>query len=400
MAAVTARTLAVADRVLGFPAATDIAFTPTSGLSAVLVNQLGDPEQAGRWPVHVKDLEREVIASASELFGGDPGRWWGYVTTGSSEGVLYGLWLGRERFPAGATVFASTAAHNCVRKAAAILGLPLAAVDTDRGGRIRLDRLAAAVTDAAAAHPGGAVLVVATVGTTMTEAVDDVAGIHGVLDEAGITRRHVVVDGALSGPVLALDGGPMAGLLAEPSPQHRVHRDGDGDGESGGAGSGAGARADVVVFSGHKFFGTTVPCGVVLAGREQVDRVGRGVELLGARDVTVAGSRSGLAVAQLWWALHGYGPDGHRLRAGRARAVAVRAVEQLAGIGWAAWRHPHAVTVVIDPPPDELARRWALPVADGLSHLVCVPGVTDSMVDQFVAELAATTNRTPRAGRS
>ena len=387
---VSGRTALARERVLGFPAATDIDYREqTADLLAGLVNNLGDPEAtSGRWPVHVRDLELEVVAAALDLFGGDPAWCWGYVTAGgSTEGVLHGLWLGRRRFLAGgAHVYASDAAHYCVNKAADLLGLPLTRVESDAAGRMRPDRLAAA----AAAHSDQAAMVVVTVGTTVTEAVDDIAAIHEALDEAGISRRHVVVDAALSGPMLAVGdgaGGPwgvswVASLLAEPpvtrTPRRRID-------------------ADTVCFSGHKFLGIPLVCGVTLARREYVGQVGPAVELIAARDVTVAGSRSGLPVALLWWALHSLGREGLRERANEARAVAARAVEALNRIGWPAWRHDHACTVVIDPPPDQLAERWALPVVGGVSHLVCVPGVTDAKVNDFVAELALATGRSATA---
>ena len=215
MGAVTARTARARGRVLGFPAASDIDYRLSGDLLAGLVNNLGDPERPGRWPVHVKDLEHEVVATLLEWFGGHPDRCWGYVTAGSSEGVLHGLWLGRERYGGNARVYASAAAHYCVAKNAHLLGMPVSLVEVDAGGRIRPDRLAAA----AAADRDRAALVVATVGTTMTEAVDDIAAVHAALDEAGIgARRHIVVDAALSGPALALEGGPVAALLADPTP--------------------------------------------------------------------------------------------------------------------------------------------------------------------------------------
>ena len=118
------------------------------------------------------------------------------------------------------------------------------------------------------------------------------------------------------------------------------------------------------------------------------------MDYIGSRDVTVSGSRSGLAAVQLWWALHQLGHDGLRERVRATRGVAARAVDALTAMGWTAWRHPHACTVVLDPaPPEPIAARWALPVADGISHLVCVPGVTDARIAAFLTDLAAATGR-------
>ena len=96
----------------------------------------------------------------------------------------------------------------------------------------------------------------------------------------------------------------------------------------------------------------------------------------------------------MWWALAQLGHDGLRERVRGARGVAARAVDALTAMGWAAWRHPHACTVGLDPaPPEPIARRWALPVADGISHLVCVPGVSDARTAAFLTDLAAATGR-------
>lgn len=359
-------------RSIGYPGATDMDFADLGVLHERLVNNVGDPESDGRWRGHSKDVEREVIAAFAGLFGGSPDRTWGYVSAGgSSEGVLHGVWLGRERLP-GARVYHSRAAHYCVPKAAHLLGLEASVVGVDDGGQILYDgpdSLAAALHP----HRDRPALVVATAGTTMTEAVDDVASIHEVLDAAGVPDRHIVIDAALSGPALALDGGPTARLLAE----------------HGGWGR---ADADAVCFSSHKSLGTPHVSGVVLTRREHTTRVLRAVDYLGGTDATISGSRSGQAPVELWHVLATLGPDGLRQRAHAARAVAEHTVTHLTDLGWPAWRHPHAWTVVLAQPPADLAERWQLATSSGRSHIVCAPGITTALIDKFVAELAATTH--------
>lgn len=361
---------------IGFPGATDIDFSAVLPLHTELINNVGDPESEGHWHGHTKGLEREIVATFAELFGGSAARSWGYVTAGgSTEGVLHGLWLGRERFPTG-RVYHCAAAHYCVAKAAHLLRVDSSVVAADAGGEMRYDALAAAVHP----HRDRPALVVATAGTTMTEAVDDVAAIHEVLDDAGVRDRHIVVDAALAGPALALDATATAELLAE----------------HGGRGR---ADADSVCFSSHKSLGTPHVGGVTLARRTHAHRVTRAVDYLGGTDSTIAGSRSGQVSAELWHVLHSLGLDGLRARAAHARAVAEHAVHRLTGAGWPAWRHPHAWTVVLREPPTELAARWSLPVSDGWSHIVTAPGITTALIDTFVAELRAATNPTTSAAK-
>ena len=86
-------------------------------------------------------------------------------------------------------MFASTAAHYSVAKNADLLGMRLHLIPADDRGEIRYDLLHAAVT----AHGRRGAVVVATVGTTMTEAVDDVP----VAPPSGpLALYRVKIDGA------------------------------------------------------------------------------------------------------------------------------------------------------------------------------------------------------------
>jgi histidine decarboxylase len=193
----------------------------------------------------------------------------------------------------------------------------------------------------------------------MTEAVDCVHTIRQVLRDAAILDAYVHADAALAGiPLALLD------------PAHRPGLDmADG--------------ADSVAVSGHKFIGSPYPCGVLITRRTLHERMARPVDYIGGVDATITGSRSGHAPLQLWYALNRLGRDGLRRRAEQARALAAYAVERLDAVGVPAWRHPHAFTVVLPTPPPDVVRRWNLASADGISHIVCMPGVTREQVDAF-----------------
>lgn len=353
---------------IGFPAATDINYSALSEIHNSIINNVGDPERNGRDPRNSKVLEREVVRQLTDLFGGNARECWGYVTqAGSTEGNQYGLWLGREHFPTG-VVYWSSAAHFSVAKAARILGMSgpgdSVMVQADDRGEMDYD----ALRRAAAAHADRPAIVVATAGTTMTEAVDDVGRIHSALDHAGVLRRHLHVDGALAGVPLALDGGPTAALLSRPNTRARID-------------------ADSVCISGHKFFATPHINGVVLTRRRHAARVTRGVEYIADVDVTISGSRSGHSAVELWYALTHIGLDGHRRRVEQARSLAHYLEQRLVAAGWTAWRHPHAFTVVLKSPPASLVSRWSLATNGGWGHIICVPGLTRETIDVFLDEL-------------
>ena len=348
---------------IGFPASTDIDFSAIAPLSPGTLNNIGDPTVPGLEQRNVKDLEREVVRILADLFRAPPDDRWGCVTSGGTEGNLYGLYLARTRHPDGIVYFAETA-HYSVAKAAHLLGLTAVPITADNGGALDYKALCAAVRE----HADRPAIVVATVGTTMTEAVDNVAAIRLVLDGVGIDpgRRYIHVDAALTGMPLALNG---------PHPSCDL-----------------GGDVDSLTISGHKFLATPEPCGVLITRRSHRDRVAQAVSYIGGVDATIAGSRSGHTVLQLWWALRSLDMTAHRKRAQQARAVAKHAVDRLTHEGWEAWRHPHAFTVVIKSPSRPLIERWSLATEDGWSHIVCVPGVTTEVIDQFVDDL---TGRSP-----
>jgi histidine decarboxylase len=342
---------------IGFPKATDIDFGWLAPLAAGTLNNIGDPTVPGLEHRNVKDLEQQVLRILADLFRAPQRDRWGCVTTGGTEGNIYGLWLARTLLPAG-VVYHATSAHYSVAKAILLLNLPAVPLPSTDGGEPDYAAFGAAVR----AHPGRPVIVVATVGTTMTEAVDNVTAIIRELDAAGVPpeQRYIHVDAALAGVPLALEGHPSCDL----------------------------GVVDSLTISGHKFLATPEPCGVLLTRQEHRDRLARSVAYIGGVDATIAGSRSGHTVLALWWALRSLTLDDHRRRAEKARAVAAYTVERLNGIGWEAWRHGHAFTVVIKSPPQQLIDARSLATADGWSHIICVPGVTTDDINKFAGELA------------
>lgn len=356
LSAVEARLAAAAPTNIGFPAARDIDYRPLAPLLGHLLNNVGDPSIDPLYPGAVHDLEREVLDFTAELFRAPPG-WSGYLTSGGTEGNLYGVWLGRTKLP-NAVAYYSSAAHYSVPKACHLLGLPAVEVTTIATGQIDYTDL----TRKAARHRSRPAIVVATIGTTMTEAVDDVTHVHNALDVAGIQHRHVHSDAALAGVPLATTANRPAFDLAD--------------------------GADSISVSGHKFFGTPVVCGIVLT-RRKPEELTPTVPYLNTHDTTISGSRNGLAAAMLWHATTSLGTAGHADRAERAREVAAYAVQRLHHIGWPAWRNPLSFTVLLRPLPADMAATWPLPTEGDWSHVICMPGVETSHIDHLVGTLAA-----------
>ncbi|WIM99981.1 histidine decarboxylase [Actinoplanes oblitus] len=341
---------------IGFPCAVDIDYRPLGPLLGVLLNNLGDPQVDGIQPMHAKDIERDVLDFFAALFRA-PAGWSGYVTSGGTEGTHYGLWLGRTRLP-NAVAFHSAAAHYSVGKAEHLLGLPSVTVATLTNGEIDY----ADLHRQAARFRGRPAIVTANIGTTMTEAVDDLHRIHQALDDAGIIHRYVHADAALAGVPLAVTADRPAFDLAD--------------------------GADSISISGHKFFGTPLVCGVVIV-RRGIDEPPAAIRYTGAPDTSISGSRTGLGAVMLAHALDVLGPSGLSERTRQARAVAAYTCRCLQQIGWPHWRNRDAFTVMLREPPASVRVRWRLPSSNGWSHIICVPGITTHQIDDFISDLDA-----------
>ncbi|HEU4424819.1 MAG TPA: histidine decarboxylase [Pilimelia sp.] len=344
---------------IGFPGAVDFDYTALFPFFNQLINNVGDPFVDGVGGAHTKAMEREVIAFFADLFRAPTDDRWGYVTTGGTEGNLYGLHLARAMHTGG-LVYCSEATHYSVAKSLEVLRMPAVIVRARETGEIDYEDLRWLLSHH---HRDRPAIIHANVGTTMTEASDDVAAIKRMLRNLAVPH-YIHVDAALAGIPLA---------LAEPRPAFDL-RDG----------------ADSICISGHKFIGVPFPCGVVITRQSLTIETARPAEYTGSPDTTLGGSRSGHAALILWYALRKYGMEGLRKRAAHSRELAEYTVRRLNDIGWDAWRNPLAFTVVLRTPPPEVNARWTLARgSDGWSHIVCMPGVTRATIDAFLDDLRA-----------
>jgi histidine decarboxylase len=343
---------------IGFPGAVDFRYSSLAPFLDRLINNIGDPYRDPAGADHTKDLERQVVQFLADLFRAPTSDRWGYVTTGGTEGNIHALYAARSRLP-DAVLYVTRSAHYSVPKAGDLLRMPTVVVDTTGCGEMDYTDLRAAVM----ARRDRPAVVVANIGTTMTEAVDDTARIVAVLDQVGVPDRHVHADAALAGiPLALLD------------PAQRPCCD-------------LSEGADSITVSGHKFLGCPFPCGVVLTRRSLIDAMASPVGYIGCADTTLTGSRSGHAPLLLWYALRRHGIDGLRRRAEHSRALAEHTLTRLTAMGWPAWRNPLAFTVMLKTPPRSVTRRWTLASVDGWSHLICMPGITREQIDAFLDAL-------------
>ncbi|MFC5007486.1 aminotransferase class V-fold PLP-dependent enzyme [Dactylosporangium cerinum] len=368
------RWLAGAEFDIGYPNAVDFDVSTLLRLFDVTLNNVGHPfAPTTGFSGHTLGLEQQLIRELGAMFRCPPELVTGFVTSGSTEAVKAALLQARRRFRRRVVVYASAAAHTCVAKVADELCMRLQLVPAGLDGVMDV----AALTELVAQRPAGAaVVVVATIGTTMVEAVDDVPAVHAALDAAGVRvdRRWVHADAALAGvPLAMLDPADRPGF----------------DFADG---------ADSLNISGHKYLGVPTPCGVVLLRTDRCPAADETPTYTGAPDLTPAGSRSGHTPLLMQAALRGFGITGLRERAATCRRNAAALVELFTAADVPAWRHPLGFTVVLPAPSEQLRARWPLPAPDdGWTHVICMPGKRFKVYQRFASEYLTdrrnTTNR-------
>ncbi len=347
---------AARDDYLGYPVSKDFDHASLAAFLGVPLNNLGDPFTDSTWRVDSRALEREVVEFFARLMRAPDGEWWGYVTNGGSEGNLYGLYLSRELHPKGIVYF-SEETHYSVSKNLHLLNMRHIMIRAQDSGEIDYDDL----NETLKLHRDVPAIVFANIGTTMTEGKDDIAKIRRMLEKLAIHQHYIHSDAALCGPVAP---------FLDPRPAFDF-----ADG------------ADSIAISGHKFIGSPIPCGVVLARKRHVDRIARSIAYIGCLDTTITGSRNGLTPVILWAAIQRFGVDGLRQRVAASLELAAYAEGKLKASGIAAWRNRNALTVVFPAVSDSLRQRWQLATARGQSHLIAMPGVTPEHIDRFIDEL-------------
>jgi histidine decarboxylase len=342
---------------LGYPVSKDFDYRELAEFLSIPLNNLGDPFAPSTYQVDTREFEREVVSFAAELMRAEPDNWWGYVTNGGSEGNLYGLYLARELYPNGIAYF-SQETHYSVSKNLQLLGMRHIMIRAQNSGEIDYEDLRETIR----IHRDVPPIIFANIGTTMTEGKDDIAKIKRIFKELAISQYYIHSDAALCGFIAP---------FLSPRPAFDFS---DG--------------ADSISISGHKFIGSPIPCGIVLAKKRNVDRIARSIAYIGSLDTTITGSRNGLTPLILWIAIKHWGAEGFSERVKHSLEVAAYAENGLKELGINAWRNPNAITVVFPSPSPKLRDKWQLATAEGLSHLIVMPNVSREQIDTFIAEIA------------
>ncbi|RYQ93109.1 hypothetical protein HN51_056347 [Arachis hypogaea] len=347
-------------RFLGYPTNEEFNYEALAPLLHLHLNNAGDPFHGSSFTLNSTSFEVSVLDWFANLWDIEKNEYWGYVTTGGTEGNLHGLLLGREQFPDG-ILYASQDSHYSVFKIARMYRMQCIKVSSLISGQIDCHHLKALLL----ANKHKPAIINLNIGTTMKGAVDDIDLVIKTLHETGFSRDRFYIhcDGALFGIMLPFlkSGGPKI-TFKKP------------------IGS--------ITISGHKFLGCPIPCGVVIARLNYINALSRDIGYIASRDATITGSRSGHAPIFLWYNLQKKGIMGIKNEVENCIRNARYLKDQLGDAGIGAMLNEFSNTVVFEKPlDDEFVSRWSLACNGNIAHVVVMQHVTIQMLDSFVAEL-------------
>lgn len=341
---------------IGFPNSRIFSFEELGDFLKFNINNIGDPYHPNAG-INTCHFEQEVIAFWSEQFHLDPESAWGYITNGSTEAIMYGITQGRDRFEDAVLLF-SEESHYCLHKIAQLLRLPHRVIPSRADGSLNLEALSETIT----ALDGRPFILNLTVGTTFHGAIESPQQVLELLEHQHCHDFHLHVDAALYGPMLPwIDGSPLFDFRL---PIHTLS------------------------FSGHKFLGSPMPCGVVISHRAPVSPFNGCAQYVGSVDTTLSSSRNGLSALVLWLATRKLGVQGLSELAHESFDLATKTADQMQRAGIPTTRNPHGCILVFPRPDETLCRRWHLSTRGDFAHIVTVPGVTQDMLNHFITELS------------
>lgn len=235
------------------------------------INSCGTPYSSGNYKMARRDMEKEIILKIINNLNLKSDEYWGYITTGGTEGNLWGIREGFSKYPNGKLYF-SKDTHYSVLKGVTILPNNNYKIISSINGSINKEELLEKILMDSNSSING-VIILLNYGTTALGSVDDAVWIINKIKEKNIPY-YVHVDAALYGgiPKNQID-----------SPTNYLKKI-------------TGMGIDSISISLHKYLGIPKTNGVLLAKSKINSKF---IDYIGQSDVTLCGSRDFLPYTTL-----------------------------------------------------------------------------------------------------
>ncbi len=343
---------------LGYPYNLQYDYSELSHFLNFTLLNLGDPFVDSNYKIDSREYEKEVLAFFGDLYEIDKTEIAGYVTSGGTEGNIYGMYVASSKYPE-ANLYLTRDTHYSIGKAAKMMRIPVVVVESDENGEMNYEDLEKKLSS----RQNAPAIVNVTIGTTVKGAIDDVDRVLEVLERQGVGEHYIHCDAALGGLIVPFIKGAPEVVFSKP--------------------------IDSVAISGHKFLGVPIPCGVVLTRREHLRYVETDIEYIGSKDTTILGARCGLAPIFMWYAIKTRGMKRLAEEAEQCLRNAKYLASKLASIDHPSLLHKYSTIVWMMKPHDSVIKKWQLAVENDGAHVVVMQNVDRQKIDLFIADLEA-----------
>lgn len=335
-----------------------------SCLSQSPLNDVGDPFSETPYHLNAHRFEREVLDYFAALYGLE--NYWGYVTSGGTQGNEQGLYMGREflsRYGKPILYF-SEEAHYSISSLANLLGIEYRKILPEVTGEMKLSDLEKQLE---VQRPA---LFSLSIGTTFKGGIDAIEAVQELVQKKGIEHVYYHADAALFGgylPFLKEEEAPSLNFSEHPY--------------------------DSIAVSGHKFFGSPVPLGICLVKKEYLNSLkGEFIQYIDTHNLTIPCSRSSLNTLIFWWILSTKKVEVLQKEAEEVLRCARYLYAALKKRHYPVWLNPYSNTVYFQRPSHALCDHWSLatmdcPVLGPLAHVVVMQHIDETMIQKFLKDL-------------
>ena len=348
----------------GFPCNACFNYKKLFGFMNYPINNAGDPFVPSSYKLSTKDFEQKVLKFFAKLYKIKEDVFWGYVTSGGTEGNMYGLFLARELYPNGRLYF-SEDSHYSILKIARILKLKYSIVKSlnskTEWGEIDVKHLEKLLIKYKKSPP----ILNLNIGTTIKGGIDNLNEICAIFKRHNIKEHYIHCDAALFGMIIPfLKKTPIIDFTQP---------------------------IKSIAISGHKFIGSPIPCGIVLTKKEFVKRIETKISYIDILDTTLSGSRNGITPLILWYAIKTRKLTGFRKEVNACIRNSKYLYASLRKIKYPARLNEFSNIVVIKKPVNErFVKRWQLVIQGDYAHIVVMQHITKQKIDRFISELKKT----------
>jgi histidine decarboxylase len=347
---------------LGYPNNSKYDYSKLSSVFKFPIINVGDPWSSSTYKLNSKVIEREVLEFFADLWGIE--NYWGYISSGSTESNIQGLYVARELYP-NAIFYTSKDSHYSIFKIARLLQLNLCEVQSQENGELNYKDFEEKLIQ----NKSLPVILNLNLGTTMKSAFDDPLEIYRILKKHKKHKDYYAhADGALMGFVLPFIQEDVLFKL-------HIHS---------------------MCISGHKFLGIPFPCGIFLMEKKLMLLIQNNIEYIGSNDGTISGCRNGHSSIFFKYIIDKKGLKGFKEDIKECFVNAGYLVDKLNEIdeNANAWRNQNSITVVFKRPSDKLIDKWQLAPQGDICHIITMPHATKEILDLFLEDYKIETLKT------